>query len=110
MLAELRALALHASSVAGVSSPKTMDAVAVSDHQAAETVLSGALVNDHAPVYVIKLTGGRFTALRHPPGVLAAQGNVLTITVDAATHLVTDVCYVDVEPDLSQVGPTKISL
>jgi hypothetical protein len=83
-----------------------MEAVAA-DHQAAQTVLSGANVNDHAPVVVIKMTGGPFTATHHPPGVAAPQGNVLTLTVEAATYRITDIGYADVEPDLSQIGPAK---
>lgn len=110
VLATLRGLALHFSSLSGVPSPKTMQVVAASDHQAAETILSGAVVNDHAPVHVIKMTGGPFTAKLHPPGAQAPQGNVLTITVDARTHRVTDVGYVNVEPNLSQIGPVVVNL
>jgi len=93
-----------------VPSPKTIDVVSGADHQVAETALSGALIDDHAPVYVLKLTGGTFTALRHPPGVPAPHGNVLTLTVDATTQMVTDVGYVDAEPDLSVIGATRVTL
>lgn len=108
--AKLRDVALQAASRHGVARPQKVLAVAASDHQAAEKLLSGADVNDHAPVYVIKLTGGRFTALHHPPGVPAPQGNVLTLTVDATTHNVTDIGIVDAEPDLSQIDPTTVDL
>jgi hypothetical protein len=88
-----------------------MHAVAASDHQAAETVLSGAIINDHVPVFVIKMTGGPFTDGSHPPGVPAPPGsNVLTLTVDAATYRVTDIGYVDEEPDLGRIGPMTVKL
>ncbi len=110
VMANLRGIALRVSSAAGVSSPTTMRAVAASDHQAAQTILSGAIINDHAPVYVIKMTGGPFTATQHPPGAPAPQGNVLTVTVDAATYRVTDIGYVTAEPDLSQIGALTVDL
>jgi hypothetical protein len=110
VLAKLRDVALQASARAGVAQPTKMHAVVASDHQAAESVLSGSLINDHSPVYVIRVTGGRFVALRHPPGVAAPQGSVLTITVDATTFRVTDIGLVEVEPDLSRIGPTTVDL
>jgi hypothetical protein len=110
VVAELRELALQASSNAGVATPKTMVAVAAADHQVAEMVLSGATIPDHAPVYVIEITGGPFTAMRHPPGANAPQGNVLVLTVDAATRRVTDIGYVDAEPDLDEIGSLKVDL
>ena len=102
--AKLRDLALRASLVAGISSPRTMIAVASPDHQAAEQIISGAIIYDHAPVYVIVMTGGRFTANMAPPGVPAPQGDVLTLTVDAATYRVTDIGIVNAEPDLSKIA------
>src|ERR1700690_2680540 len=66
-LATLRSIALGAASTAGVSSPNTIHTVAASDHQTAEFVLSGAIIPDHAPVYVITMRGGPFTATHHPP-------------------------------------------
>jgi hypothetical protein len=108
--AKLRDVALEASSRHGVGRPMKIHAVAASDHQSAETLLSGATVNDHAPVYVITMTGGPFTAMHHPPGAPAPQGNVLTVTVDAATNRVTDIGLVDAEPDLSQLDTTPVDL
>jgi hypothetical protein len=110
ILTELRGLALHASAVAGVASPKAIHVVAAADHQEAELVLSGATINDHAPVYVIEVTGGPFTALSHPQGVSAPQGKFLTLTLDAKTHNLTDVGFVDEEPDLTKIGPTEVDL
>ena len=81
-----------------------MNVVAAADHQEAEAILSGATINDHAPVYVITITGGPFTALSHPPDAPAPQGNVLTLTIDAATHSLTDIGFVDAAPDLSRFG------
>lgn len=108
IVAELRALALKVSSRAGVPSPNTMVAVLAADHQAAEAALgSGPGIPDHAPVYVISMTGGTFTATRHPPGATAPQSNVLTLTVDAATHRITDTGYIGEEPDLKQFGPVR---
>lgn len=63
---KLRSFGLQASSLAGVSSPTAMLAVAASDHQVAQTMISGAIVNDHSPVYVIEMTGGPFSASRPP--------------------------------------------
>ena len=107
-VAKLRGMALGVSSVAGVLTPTTMQVVAASDHQAAEYILSGAVINDHAPVYVIKMAGGPFTAPQHPVGVPAPQGNFLTVTLNAATLRVTDVGYVNVEPDLSTIGTSPM--
>jgi hypothetical protein len=87
-----------------------MLAVAAADHQAAASILSGAIIDDHAEVYVIKMTGGAFTAQRHPPRALPPQGRFLTITVDAATHRITDLGYDDVEPDLSRIGTPSVDL
>ncbi len=109
-VARLRGIALAVSTVRGVSSPKTMHVVTASDHQAAATLLSGAIVNDHSPVYVVKMTGGPFTATSHPPGLPYPQGNVLTVTIDATTHRVTDVGYHDEEPDLGQIGSHPVEM
>jgi hypothetical protein len=103
--ASLLDLALRVASDAGVPQPAKVVAVAAADHQVAETLVSGAIINDHAPVYVLKITGGRFTAQHHQREA-APQGEVLTITVDAATLRVTDIGIDDVEPDLSTLGPT----
>ena len=108
--AQLRGMALQVASWSGVSSPTTMRVVSASDHQDAATVLSGAIVNDHTPVYVITMTGGPFTANHHPPGAPAPQGNVLTLTLDAATLRVTDIGYVDAEPNLSLIGQAPMNL
>jgi hypothetical protein len=35
--------------------------VASPDHQAAEKIVSGDIVNDHVAVYVVEVTGGTFT-------------------------------------------------
>jgi len=102
--ARLRSMALVASSGAGVSSPTTILAVAASDHQAAQTIISGATIADHAPVYVVEMTGGPFTANQYPPGGQAPQGDVLTLTIDAQTYQVRDVGFHPVAPDLTQIG------
>jgi hypothetical protein len=87
-----------------------MRVVAAADHQVAEQLLSGATVYDHSPVYIVTMTGGPFTAVRHPKGVPAPQGNVLTLTIDAATHRIADVGYVDAEPDLKQLASVSVNL
>ncbi len=110
VMAQLRGLAFRASSVAGVPSPTTIRAVAHSDHQVAQSVVSGAIINDHAPVYVIQMTGGPFTSIQHPPGVPAAQGNVLTLTVDAQTYRITDIGYASVAPDVTQISSVAVDL
>jgi hypothetical protein len=105
--AELRTMALQASSANGVPSPKTIEAVASPDHQAAEKIVSGAIVNDHVAVYVVEVTGGTFTdnTASTPPGVPAPSGSVLTLTVDAQSFRVTDFGLTDTAPDLTQIGP-----
>jgi hypothetical protein len=109
--AKLRTLALQASATAGVASPRTMVAVASPDHQAAEQIVSGDIVNDHAPVYVVAMTGGPFTSIRgNPFGGPSSQGDVLTLTVDARTYDVTDVGITSVQPDLTQIDPDVVDL
>lgn len=110
--AKLRTLALQASSANGVPSPKTMIAVYSPDHQAAEEILSGDIVNDHVPVYVVEVTGGPFTcnACSYPPGASAPQGNALTITVNAQTFQVTDFGISPNVPDLTQISPDVVNL
>lgn len=110
ILAELRGLAMNVSAASLVTAPKKMRVVAAVDHQDAERTLSGATVNDHAPVYVITVTGGPFTAVHHGHGSAAPRGNVLTLTIDAATRTVTDIGYVDAEPDLNKLGGAPIDL
>jgi hypothetical protein len=53
---------------------RKMYAVAVADHQDAETALGGGNINDHASVYVVVMSGGTFIALEHLQGVAAPQG------------------------------------
>jgi hypothetical protein len=110
VVAKLHGMALQVSQAAGVSSPATMVAVAASDHQAAQSVVSGAVINDHSPVYVVEMTGGPFTARTSPPGTAAPKGNVLTITVDAVTYRLTDVGFHPVAPNLSQIDPVVVNL
>ena len=108
--AKLRDLGLQACEASGVPSPRTMVAVASPDHQAAEQVVSGSIVNDHAPVYVVAMTGGRFAANSSPPGVPVPQGNVLTLTVAAESFSVMDVGISDNAPDLTRIDPDVVDL
>ena len=110
IVASLHALALDTSKRWGVETPSMVRAVAAADHQAAESVVSGAIINDHSPVYVVQVTGGTFTALHHPPNVEAPQGSVLTITFDAATLRITDVGIDPVAPDLAQIDREVVEL
>jgi hypothetical protein len=110
VITKLRSMALRVSSQAGVSSPVTIMAVAASDHQAAETVISGAIINDHSPVYVVQMTGGPFTSRLAPPGRAAPQGKVLTFTVDAGTYRLTDIGFDPVAPDLTHIGSVVVHL
>jgi hypothetical protein len=105
--AKLRTMALQASSADGVPSPKTIEAVFSPNHQAAEKIVSGDIVNDHVAVYVIEVTGGTFTdnAASTPPGAPAPSGSVLTLTVDAQSFRVLDFGLTDTAPDLTQIGP-----
>jgi hypothetical protein len=95
---------------AGVETPASIVAVAAADHQAAEAVVSGAILADHDPVYVVQMTGGTFTSPHHPHGRPAPQGNVLTVTFRAATLEVTDVGYDSVAPDLTKIDAQPVDL
>lgn len=106
--AELRTIALQASAGNGVPSPKTIEAVASSDDEVAQKVVSGGdIVNNHVPVYVVEVTGGTFTAYAASPpsGAPLPTGSVMTITVDQTTFQETDFGLGDTAPDLSQLGP-----
>jgi hypothetical protein len=110
VLAKLQTLALQASSGAGISSLSTIVATAAADHQAAESIISGAIINDHTPVYVVQMTGGPFTATQAAPGASAPQGNVLTLTLDAQTYRLTDISFTPNAPDLTQIGSPIVNL
>jgi hypothetical protein len=110
--AKLRALALQASAANGVPSPKTMIAVYSADHQAAEKIISGDIVNDHVPVYVIEVTGGRFTCQEcsTPPGAPPPTGNALTITLNAQTFQTTDFGITSNVLDLTPISSDVVNL
>jgi len=110
--AKLRTLALQASSANGVPSPTTLMAVYSPDHQAAEEIISGDIVNDHVPVYVIEVTGGPFTcnACSTPAGASPPQGDALTLTVNAQTFQVTDFGITPNPPDLTKISPDVVNL
>lgn len=108
--ATVRAAVLRQASLAGVVSPHVMLAVAAIDHQAAANLVSGSIIDDHSPVYVVQMTGGPFIVPDHPRGVPAPQGDVMTVTVDAHTYDVTDVSYTATAPDLRQIDPDAIDL
>jgi hypothetical protein len=106
----LLALGTDHAAAAGAPITATMVAVAASDHQAAETVISGALIADHVPVYVVQMTGGPYTVTHHRDGAAAPQGDVLTVTLDAADYRVTDIGYDLVAPDLSLIDADVVDL
>jgi hypothetical protein len=108
--ATVRAAVLSQASLAGVTSPHVMLAVAAVDHHAAEDVVCGSIIDDHSPVYVVQMTGGPFIVPDHPRGVPAPQGDVMTVTVDAQTYDVTDVSYTATAPDLRQIDPDVVDL
>jgi len=110
VIAQIRSVALRASTSTGVPSPTGMLVVAAADHQAAEKMISGAVISDRAPVYVVQMTGGPFTSVEHPPGVAAPTGHVLTLTIDARTYRVTDIGFSPVPLDLSQMGAPVVNL
>src|SRR3954462_809258 len=56
--ANLHQVALGFAKRSGVESPASMIAVGAADHQAVEAIVSGAILDDHAPVYVVQMTGG----------------------------------------------------
>jgi hypothetical protein len=108
--AKLRELALQSASNSGVPSPQTMLAVWSPDHQAAEKVVSGSIVVDHVPVYVVEMTGGTFTSLHAPPGVAPPHGDVLTLTIDAQTFEGTDVGIGNAMTDLRKIDAHVVDL
>ena len=93
-----------------VAQPATMMAVATTDHQVAEAAISGAVLNEHDPVYVVQMTGGTFTALHHPHGQDFPTGTVLTVTYDAKTMRITDVGFDTVAPDLHAIDTNVVDL
>jgi hypothetical protein len=109
VVAELREIAQQAATDSATP-PSRMYAVAVSDHQVAELAAGGGTIYDHAPVFVIVITGGTFTARGAPLGVAPPEGSVLTLTIIAATYEIADVGIVNVEPDLSKVASDRVDL
>jgi hypothetical protein len=101
--AQLQARSLAVAARAGVAAPSRVIAVAAADQAAAELALTGTVLFEHQPVYVVQMTGGTFTASRHPHGQPAPQGNSLTVTFDAATLAITSIGIDNVTPDLSKV-------
>jgi hypothetical protein len=61
-------------------------------------------------VYVIEITGGPFTGRSSPPGVSAADGDVLTLTVDARTFQVADAGITSDAPELTQIGSVVVDI
>jgi hypothetical protein len=80
------------------------------DHQAAEIVVSSDIVNDHAAVYVIEMTGGTFTALNGGPAGMPPHGNVLTLTVNAESFETTDVGITNMRTDLRRISSHIVDL
>jgi hypothetical protein len=107
---EIRDLALNEALRAGVASPRTMRAVAASDHQEAENVVSGAVIADHDPVVVVQMEGGPFVSGSHPRNSAPPQGDVLTITLDLATRRVTDIGYDAAPADLHRIDAEVVDL
>ena len=108
---KLRDVSLAVAARAGVSSPATMRAVAASDHQKAETVISGSIVEGHEPVYVVQMTGGSFNALHRPSAAPETpHGDYLTITFDQATLGILDIGYDMVAPSLTKIDPTVVNM
>jgi hypothetical protein len=110
--ARLHELALQSASISGVPSPQSMIAVWSSDHQVAEQIVSGDIVNDHVPVYVIEMTGGDFTSIEGgpPPNGMSPHGSVLTLTINAETFEGTDDGIADVLVDLHKINPHVVNL
>lgn len=107
---KLRALGLQSSSISGVPSPKTMTAVWSADHQVAEQIVSGDIINDHVPVYVIEMTGGTFTSIEGGPNGEPPHGTVLTLTINAQTFEGTDASITDNAVDLRAIDAHVVNL
>jgi hypothetical protein len=112
--AKLRAGALQISTIASVPLPSTMLAVASGDHQVAEEIVSGgSVVNDHAPVFAVLMTGGAFDPHVESPGpdhMAIPPRPVLTVVIDAQTFMGVDVSFQSTVPDLTLIGPHVVSL
>ena len=80
------------------------------DSQAAWEAVGGDIVPYHEAVYIIVITGGTFTADRHPSGVPAPQGGVLTLSVDAATYIGMGSMISNIVPDLSKISSDIVDL
>jgi hypothetical protein len=107
---EIREIALSEALRAGVASPRTMRAVAASDHQEAENVVSGAVIADHDPVFVVQMEGGPFVSASHPRHGAPPQGDVLTITFDLATRRITDIGYDAAPADLQRIDAEVVDM
>jgi hypothetical protein len=87
-----------------------MKAVYGPDWQAAQTAIVPTTVYEHRPVYVVQVTGGTFTAQRHPFGTAPRHGNVLVVVVDAETYDIRSLAYVSTARDLTQIGQEIVDL
>ena len=106
----LREVALQSASISGVPSPQTMIAVWSPDHQVAEQIVSGDIVTDHVPVYVVEMTGGDFTSIEGGPNGIPPHGSVLTLTINAETFEGTDAGITDLLVDLHKINPRVVDL
>jgi hypothetical protein len=104
-ISQLTAIARDASAAYGESNPK-LGAVVSSTRDVANRFTNGATIFDDSPCYVLEVSG-HFTAMRHPRGVPAPSGTVLTVIVDAATMTPVDAGIGSTAPDLSGLGPTQ---
>ena len=104
-ISQLKTLAGQVSASYGESNP-TSGTVVASMRTAANRLVNGAEISDDATVYVLDVYG-HFVAMRHPRGVPAPSGTVLTIIVDAATMTPVDTTISKTAPDLSGLGPTQ---
>jgi hypothetical protein len=98
---KLHAVAVAEASRAGVPVPETVRAAVAIDRQAAEQAISGSVVNDNSPVYIVQMTGGSFVPQLHRKDLASVPAAVLTIAVDAASLSILDVHYDGEAPDLT---------
>jgi hypothetical protein len=109
VIPQLTSLALVLARRCAENSPATFTAAATTHVQALHLLFGGTRGlpgNLETPVYVVVMTG-RFTGYRHPYGVPAPTGSVLTLVFDADMLSLLDLSLGDSDnaAPLSRLGP-----
>ena len=77
----------------------------------AHIVVSPAVSRDNGSVWMLRPRAVRIGSLLiAPPGIAAPQGNVLTVTADAASYRITDLGYNTAEAKLDELASLPVDL